>query len=104
MFLTRSDLNEKDQRDFATLLTGVEGIVVEGRGKVVSTQGWRCLYFMVNKVPVSSVPRGVPGSTAYWTDSLLDPSRVGIEGLPRDMGPQPLIDPRAYVEELNRVR
>ena len=74
VFLTRSDLNEKDQRDFATLLTGVEGIVVEGRGKVVSTQGWRCLYFMVNKVPVSSVPNGVPGSTTYPTLEDLVPT------------------------------
>ena len=74
IFLGRSDLNEKDQRDFASLLTGVDGIRVEGFGKVTSTEGWRCLYFMVNKVPVSSVPGAVPGSSTYPTLEDLVPT------------------------------
>ena len=74
IFLGRSDLNEKDQRDFASLLIGVEGIRVEGFGKVTSTEGWRCIYFMVNKVAVSSVPGGVPGSTTYPTLEDLVPT------------------------------
>ena len=40
----------------------------------MSTEGWRCLYFMVNKVPVSSVPGGVPGSTTYPTLEDLVPT------------------------------
>lgn len=74
IFLGRSDLADKDQTQFATLLHGVEGIRVEGFGKVTSTEGWRCLYFMVNRVPVSSVPRGVPGSTNYPTLEDLVPT------------------------------
>lgn len=74
IFLGRSDLSEKDQRDFASLLHGVDGVRVEGYGKIVSTEGWRCLYFMVNKVPVSSVPGGVPGSTTYPTLEDLVPT------------------------------
>lgn len=74
IFLGRSDLNEKDQSEFASLLRGVQGIHVEGYGKVTSTEGWRCLYFMVNRVPVSSVPRGAPGSTTYPTLEDLVPT------------------------------
>ena len=74
IFLARSDLNDKDQRDFASLMLGVPGIRVEGFGKVTSTEGWRCLYFMVNKVPVSSVPGAVPGSSMYPTLEDLIPT------------------------------
>ena len=74
VFLTRTQLNEKDQRDFSYLLTGVDGIMVDAAGKMTSTEGWRCLYFMVNKVPVTSVPGGTPGSTMWPTLEDLVPS------------------------------
>ena len=74
VFLARSDLNDRDQTEFASLLRGVDGLQVQGDGRVTSTEGWRCLYFMVNKVPVSSVPRGVPGSTQYPTLEDLVPT------------------------------
>ena len=74
LFLNRSDLNDKDQREFANLLQGVEGLQVEGFGRINSTEGWRCLYFMVNKVPVSSVPGGVTGSSTYPTLEDLVPT------------------------------
>ena len=74
VFLSRSQLDEKDQREFASLLKGVDGIQVDPIGRVTSTEGWRCLYFMVNKVMVTSVPRGVPGSTTWPTLEDLVPS------------------------------
>ena len=74
VFLTRQELAEKDQREFANLLTGVPGIQVEANGRITSTEGWRCLYFMVNKVPVNSVPGGTPGTTTYPTLEDLAPS------------------------------
>lgn len=74
VFLTRTQLAEKDQREFSYLLTGIDGIRVDATGKMTSTEGWRCLYFMVNKVPVSSVPRGIPGSTMWPTLEDLVPT------------------------------
>jgi hypothetical protein len=74
VFLYRQDLAGKDQSEFASLLRGVDGIRVEASGKVTSTEGWRCLYFMVNKVPVTSVPRGIPGSTQWPTLEDLVPT------------------------------
>jgi hypothetical protein len=74
VFLYRQDLAGKDQSEFASLLRGVDGIRVEATGKVTSTEGWRCLYFMVNKVPVTSVPRGIPGSTQWPTLEDLVPT------------------------------
>ena len=74
ILLARSDLATKDQRDFSYLLRDVDGIRVEPTGKVTSTEGWRCLYFMVNKVPVSSVPNGIPGSTTWPTLEDLVPT------------------------------
>jgi len=74
VFLYRQDLAAKDQSEFASLLRGVDGIRVEATGKVTSTEGWRCLYFMVNKVPVTSVPRGIPGSTQWPTLEDLVPT------------------------------
>ena len=74
VFLGRSELSGKDQRDFSRLMHGVEGIRVEGDGKVISTEGWRCLYFMVNRVPVTSVPGGVPGASTYPTLEDLVPT------------------------------
>lgn len=74
VFLNRSDLAEKDQREFSNLMTGVDGIRVVGDGRITSTEGWRCLYFMVNKVPVTSVPAGAPGSTMWPTLEDLVPS------------------------------
>jgi hypothetical protein len=65
VFLTRSDLADKDQREFASLMRGVEGIRVDAGGTITSTEGWRCLYFAVNKVPVTSAP-GVPLGTSMW--------------------------------------
>ncbi len=74
IFLYRPELAEKDQRDFASLMTGVAGIRVDAAGKVTSREGWRCLYFMVNRVPVSSVPGGTPGSTQWPTLEDLVPT------------------------------
>ena len=74
VFLARTDLADKDQRDFSFLMRGIDGIRVEATGRVLSTEGWRCLYFMVNKVPVSSVPGGVPGSTMWPTLEDLVPT------------------------------
>lgn len=74
IFLTRTELAEKDQREFSYLLRGVDGIRVDATGKMTSTEGWRCLYFMVNKVPVSSVPGGTPGSTMWPTLEDLVPT------------------------------
>lgn len=74
VFLTRTQLQDKDQREFSYLLRDVDGIRVEPNGKVTSTEGWRCLYFMVNKVMVSSVPGGVPGSTTWPTLEDLIPT------------------------------
>jgi hypothetical protein len=81
VFLARSELNDKEQRDFASLLQGVGGIRVEGLGKITSTEGWRCLYFMVNKVPVSSVPGGIPGQTTYPTLEDLVPTGHDVMGI-----------------------
>jgi hypothetical protein len=78
VFLYRTDLAEKPQRDFASLLTGIEGIRVDGAGKVTSTEGWRCLYFMVNKVPVTSVPGSTPGSTMWPTLEDLVPNGYDV--------------------------
>ena len=74
LFLTRNDLKDKDQRDFASLLQGVEGVQVQGYGRIISTEGWRCLYFMVNQVLVSSVPGGVVGAATYPTLEDLVPT------------------------------
>ena len=74
VFLTRTQLEEKDQREFSYLLRNVEGIRVEASGKMTSTEGWRCLYFMVNKVMVSSIPGGVPGTTTWPTLEDLIPT------------------------------
>jgi carboxypeptidase family protein len=74
VFLARTDLADKDQRDFSFLMRGIDGIRVEATGRILSTEGWRCLYFMVNKVPVSSVPGSVPGSTMWPTLEDLVPT------------------------------
>lgn len=74
VFLTRTQLSEKDQREFSYLMRGVEGIRVDAGGRITSTEGWRCLYFMVNKVMVSSIPGGVPGSTTWPTLEDLVPT------------------------------
>jgi hypothetical protein len=74
VFLNRSMLEEKDQREFSYLMRGVDGIKVDAGGRITSTEGWRCLYFMVNKVPVTSVPGGTPGSTMWPTLEDLVPT------------------------------
>ena len=74
LFLGRSDLAERDPTIFATMMRGLEGIHVDGGSRITSTEGWRCLYFMVNKIPVTSVPFGVPGSTMYPTLEDLVPT------------------------------
>lgn len=81
VFLAKSDLAEKDQREFFYLLRGVDGIQVEANGRVVSTEGGRCLYFLVNDVPVSSVPGGVPGSTMWPTLEDLVPTGHDVMGI-----------------------
>jgi hypothetical protein len=74
IFLNRADLGGKDQRDFASLMMDVDGIRVEADRKITSTEGWRCLYFMVNAVPVSSDPRSPPGTSTYPTLEDLVPT------------------------------
>jgi hypothetical protein len=74
IFLSRSELAEKDQREFSSLLAGVDGIRVDAGGKITSTEGWRCLYFMVNRVPVTSIPGSTPGSTMWPTLEDLVPT------------------------------
>jgi hypothetical protein len=81
VFLTRSDFGEKNQSEFANLLRDVEGIQVDADGRVNSTEGWRCLYFMVNKVMVTSVPRGIPASTMWPTLEDLVPSGHDVMGI-----------------------
>lgn len=74
LFLARSELADRDPTIFATMMRGLEGINVDGASRITSTEGWRCVYFMVNKIPVSSVPFGVPGSTMYPTLEDLVPT------------------------------
>ena len=81
VFLDRSQLAAKDQRDFASLMVNVDGILIEGDRKITSTEGWRCLYFMVNRVPVSSLPNAPPGTSNYPTLEDLVPTGHDVMGI-----------------------
>jgi hypothetical protein len=81
VFLSRPDLAEKDQRDIAWLFRDVPGIQVLGDGQVKSTEGYRCLFFKMNGVPVPFNNRYVPGADLYPTLQEMVPTGHDVMGL-----------------------
>jgi hypothetical protein len=56
VFLTRNDFDDADQSMFAYLLRKVPGLQILPDGSIRSVEGYRCLKYMVNGVPVRSDP------------------------------------------------
>jgi hypothetical protein len=81
IFLTRAELSTKDQRDITWLFRDVPGIDVLPDGQVKSTEGWRCLYFKMNGIPVSFVPRALPGELGFPTLQELVPTGHDVMGI-----------------------
>jgi hypothetical protein len=81
VFLTRTELSEKDQTEIAWLFRDVPGIQVMSDGQVKSLEGWRCLYFKMNGVPVSFVPRIAPGESPVPTLQDLVPTGHDVMGM-----------------------
>lgn len=81
VFLARADLASKDQTNISWLFRGVPGIEVLGDGQVRSLEGWRCLYFVMNGVPVPFVPHSIPGESAYPTLHDLLPTGDEVMGI-----------------------
>jgi len=81
IFLSRTELAEKDQREFAWLLRDVPGIQVLGDGQVKSTEGHRCLIFMMNGVPVPFNNRYVPGASLYASLQEMVPTGHDVMGI-----------------------
>ncbi len=81
VFLDRSQLAARDQRDFASLMVNIDGIRIEGDRKITSTEGWRCLYFMVNRIPVSSLPNAPTGTSNFPTLEDLVPTGHDVMGI-----------------------
>jgi hypothetical protein len=81
VFLARADLASKDQTNVSWLFRGVPGIEVLGDGQVRSLEGWRCLYFVMNGVPVPFVPHSFPGESMYPTLHDLVPTGDEVMGI-----------------------
>ena len=81
VFLARADLATKDQTNISWLLRNVPGIEVLGDGQVRSLEGWRCLYFVMNGIPVPFDPFSVPGQSMYPTLHDLVPTGDDVMGI-----------------------
>lgn len=81
LFLTRTDFAESDQSYFYTMLIKVPGLQVTGDGSIRSLEGWRCLKYMVNGIPVKSIPRSVPGENTFPTLEDLLPTGHDVMGV-----------------------
>ena len=81
LFLTRNDFGEKDQSYFAYLLREVPGIQVTADGTIKSLEGWRCLKYMVNGIPVESKPAGFPGENTFPTLQDMVPTGHDVMGI-----------------------
>jgi hypothetical protein len=81
LFLTRNDFGDKDQSYFAYLLRDVPGLLVTPDGTIKSLEGWRCLKYMVNGIPVESKPGSFPGDNTFPTLQDMVPTGHDVMGI-----------------------
>jgi hypothetical protein len=81
IFLTRTDFADQDQSYFAYLLRKVPGLLVTPDGTIKSLEGWRCLKYMVNGIPVESKPASYPGENTFPTLQDMVPTGHDVMGI-----------------------
>jgi hypothetical protein len=82
VFLTRMDLEGREGLPLVEALDGIAGLRLVPSGMLESLQGWRCIYFMVNRIPTRHVPQyRVTGEETFLTLNEVVPNTDDVMGI-----------------------